>query len=76
MPLRNTIIKGDHRDRNGLVGGMIPKGCACPCLDTCVRVMPICPTELEPALEDFSCALARMCSIQMETYKEKLEAIR
>ncbi len=70
MLSETTTKEGDYLNSNGLVDGKIPKGQACPCIDLCGRQMPTCPTERNPTVVDFSCALARLWSICKESERK------
>lgn len=49
-------------DENGLVGGNIPAGNACPWWKGCSMQTERCPSEEKPKTNDYSCALARLNS--------------
>lgn len=53
----------DHTNTNGLVHGDIPAGKPCPFHATCPRLDERCPTPEKLKPHPFSCGLARLHSI-------------
>lgn len=56
---------GNYLNKNGLVEGNIPKGGVCQFYDKCwAKVPAMCPHESNTRTREFSCALARLFSMQ------------
>lgn len=50
-------------NENGLVNGLIPAGKPCPWWSKCSMKVARCPSESNPKVVDYSCALARLNSV-------------
>lgn len=53
----------DYHNANGLVGGKIPAGVACPFKKVCQMANESCPSKSNLKSVDYSCAAARAHSL-------------